>query len=251
MKFGYQLSSAAPYLQTEKDLWESLRKLSRMGYQTVQLQGASYSIPNAVIDDAMNHYGLRCVAMQEDFPIGFHDEPTRAIQRAVDCGCRYLTFAKWPGIISCDAELEDYAEKIAGVQEQAEKAGLTLCFHPIGPDFQPIGGVPIYEMLLGLLPGVQLTFCVSGSFGSGLSVDEILGRFAGRVDLVHFKDFRTLPDGNRQLVPLGEGETDWSPIAAACQAAGVKYIFAEQEQWDRDAFDCAAASYNYLSTLKF
>lgn len=32
MKFGYQLSSISPYLQTEDDLWDSLHKIAPIGY---------------------------------------------------------------------------------------------------------------------------------------------------------------------------------------------------------------------------
>ncbi len=31
--------------------------------------------------------------------------------------------------------------------------------------------------------------------------------------------------------------------------SGVKYIFAEQERWDRDTFDCAAASFRHLQSM--
>ena len=77
----------------------------------------------------------------------------------------------------------------------------------------------------------------------------MLEKFAGRVDLVHFKDWVPLPDGKRKLVPLGEGSVQWHPITDACQTAGVQYIFAEQKRWDRDPFDCAAASFRHLALL--
>lgn len=48
MEFGYQLSSVTPYLQTEGELRDSLRKIAAIGYECVQLQGASYSIPDSV-----------------------------------------------------------------------------------------------------------------------------------------------------------------------------------------------------------
>lgn len=46
MKFGYQLSSITPYLQTEDDLRDSLHKIAAIGYTEVQLQGVSYTIPD-------------------------------------------------------------------------------------------------------------------------------------------------------------------------------------------------------------
>lgn len=228
-----------------------LQKVASIGYEFVQLQGASYEIPDPVIAAALRDNGLECVALQEDFPVGFRQEPERAIERAAACGCRYLSFAKWPGFLTSIEEIEKYAESLLSVQKQAREAGLTVSFHPIGPDFQALEGIPVYERLLSSLPPeTQLTFCVSSSFGSGVTPYQVLEKFSGRVDLVHFKERVLLPDGRAQLKPLGEGETDWASLAAACKKAGTAYIFAEQEQWDRDAFDCAAASCRYLSALE-
>ena len=251
MKFGYQLSSITPYLQTEDDLWASLHKIAAIGYTEVQLQGVPYIIPDNAVVSALRESGLSCIAMQEDFPVGFEDQPQRAIERAQACGCRYLSFAKWPGLLTSEEELNRYAEALVPVCELAERSGLIFSFHPIGSDFMPLEVVPVYERLMERLPdSVQLTFCVSSCFGTGVEPADVLEKFKERVELVHFKDVTLQPDGPH-LVPLGEGDTDWSPIAAACKQAGVKYIFAEQERWDRDAFDCAAASYRYLQNLDF
>lgn len=251
MKFGYQLSSITPYLQTEEDLRESLRKIAAIGYTEVQLQGVPYTIPDNAVASALRESGLSCIAMQEDFPVGFGDQPRQAVERALACGCKYLSFAKWPGLLTSLEELDSYAEALYPVCKLAESSGLALSFHPIGPDFMPLDGVPTYERLMERLPdSVQLTFCVSSCFGTGVEPADVLEKFAGRVDLVHFKDASLQPDGPH-LVPLGEGNTDWAPIAAACEQAGVRYIYAEQERWDRDAFDCAAASFRYLQGLDF
>lgn len=51
------------------------------------------------------------------------------------------------------------------------------------------------------------------------------------------------------LTPLGEGSHNWQPIAAACESSGVKWVFAEQEQWDRDAFECSTVSFCYLNKV--
>lgn len=94
---------------------------------------------------------------------------------------------------------------------------MTLNFHPIGPDFKLLDGVPVYERLMSLLPReVQLTFCVSSCFGSGVDPYAVLDKYSGRVDLIHFKDHKTLPNNRVQLMPLGEGETDWTPLGPAC-----------------------------------
>lgn len=143
------------------------------------------------------------------------------------------------------------ARKLGEVHTLAKAKGIVLSFHPRRWDFRPLEGTPIYKRMLALLPGdAQLTYSVYSSLGAGSTPEEILQTYAGRVDLVHFKDRRKMSGNRDMLVPLGEGEVDWEPIAAACRKAGVKYIFTEQERWTRDPFDCAAASFRCLERLK-
>ena len=248
MKIGFQLSSITPYLQDENNLRVALGKTAAIGYKTIQLQSVSYSIEDEVIADTLRQNELECVALQQDYPFCVPAE--RVIERAVACGCKYFTFALWPVKIDSLADLERIAEEFAKINEKAQEADLILSFHPIGPDFAPLGGVPRYERLLAMLPeNVQLTLCAASCAGTGITPCEVLEKFAGRVDLVHFKDWVRLPDGKRKLVPLGEGSAQWRPITDACQTVGVQYIFAEQERWDRDPFDCAAASFRHLALL--
>ena len=249
-EMGYQLSSIAPYLQTETDLRRSMKKIAHLGYRYVQLQSVSMDISDAVIAEALQENGLQCVAVQEDYILGFGDDPDRRIARALACGAAYLVFALIPWDIDTPEKLADFAEQVHVVRKKVQDAGLVFAFHPIGPDYRQIDGVPVYERLMELLgPTVQLTFCVSACFNSAVTWEDVFEKYAGRMDLVHFKDYRTLPDGAKSLMPLGAGEHDWVPILAAAKQAGVRYIFAEQEKWEKDAFDCAAESYVYLKNL--
>lgn len=249
-EFGYQLSSVAPYLTTEAQIRDSLRKIAEIGYRTVQLQGVPDAVDDNVIQSALSDAALDCVALQVDYPDGFGEDPERAVRRALACGCRYLTVAVIPWDVDSVEKLNAFAVRLNHIYEIVKKAGLIFAFHPIGPDFRLMDGVPVYERLMRQMPAdMQLTFCVHSVLGSTVTYEEVLERYKGRVDLVHFKDSVVLDNGGTQLVPLGEGQLDWKPVARACEAAGVKWIFAEQERWARDAFDCAKASFAYLISL--
>lgn len=249
-EWGYQLSSITPYLADEEQMRASFQKIAEIGYRNVQLQGAPDDMDDSVIWEALDDAGLDCIALQVDYPDGFGADPERYIRRAVTCGCRYLTVAVIPWDIDTVEKLSAFAEKLKEICERVTKAGLIFAFHPIGPDFRLMDGVPVYERLMQQMPGeMQLTFCVHSVFGSTVTYGEVLEKYKGRVDLVHFKDSILLEDGKAQLMPLGEGRQDWKPVTEACEKAGVRWIFAEQERWNRDAFDCAKASWDYLQTL--
>ncbi|MDD4772651.1 MAG: TIM barrel protein [Eubacteriales bacterium] len=253
---GFQLSSITPYLDTEEKIKASFEKIARIGYAYLQLQGVPSAIKSSFIAGELKKNGLVCVASQEDYPFGFGENPAAAIERAVICGCKYIAFALIPREADNTDELRAFAERIAEIGEEVERAGLVFSFHPIGSDYREMDGIPVYERLLALLPQLHLTFCVQAALGNNSDnkytesqIESIFRRYGGKTELVHFKDNITLPDGTCQLMPLGEGSHDWRPYYRMCTEYKTEYIFAEQERWTRDAFDCARASYDYLTAL--
>jgi sugar phosphate isomerase/epimerase len=250
IKMGFQLSSVTKYLDTPENLHKSFAKLAKIGYRYVQIQGIPTDIQDNFIMETLTATGLTCVATQEDYPFGFGENPDRGIARAVQCGAKYLCCALIPRDVDSLLKLEQFAIKLSEIAEKVQSAGLIFTFHPIGGDYRNLDGRPVYERLLEMLPKTtQLTFCVNAALNAGIKPITVFEKFAGRIDLVHFKDDALMPEGNRHLMPLGQGSHDWKPILRDCKEANVKYVFAEQERWLKDAFDCAKDSFEYLKTL--
>ena len=250
VSMGFQLSSVAPYLDTTERVLKSFLKLAEIGYRDVQLQGVPSEIPDDVTAGALKTAGLNCIATQEDYPFGFGDNPERAIARAVRCGAQYLCCALIPREVDTVDKLQQFAGKLSVIAKKVQAAGLIFTFHPITPDYRDMDGQPVYERLMAMLPAdTQLTFCVNAAYSAGIDPISVFEKYAGRMDLVHFKDDAPLPDGSKHLMPLGQGIHDWAPILQACNQAGVKHVFAEQERWLKDAFDSAKDSFDYLKTL--
>ncbi|MBQ6240625.1 MAG: sugar phosphate isomerase/epimerase [Firmicutes bacterium] len=244
---GYQISSIRAYLDTEEHFHDSVVKLAAMGYTRIQLQWASPDLSNDFIAKELKDNGIECVGTQDPYLEGFGPYLQNTLDRTLATGSRYMVFSKIPPEWNNPADLKALAKEMTEVNRIARSYGLILGFHPNDYNYKDrIDGVPTYEYLLNLLPDdVQLNYCIHASFRSGVEYEEVLRKFAGRVDLVHFKDSKILPDGTRHLMPLSEGEHDWVPIAQACQQAGVKYIFTEQEKWLKDPFESAKIALDY------
>jgi len=250
IQMGFQLSSIAPYLDTQKNLRDSFYRLAGIGYRYVQLQSVPFDIQDNIIAEILSETKLNCVATQEDYPFGFGENPERGISRAVAVGAKYLCCALIPRDVDSIGKLEKFAENLSTIAKKAQAAGLIFTFHPIGWDFRKMDGRPVYERLMEMLPeNTQLTFCVNSAFNSETDPIEVFKKYAGRIDTVHFKDDAPTPDGGKHLMPLGQGTHDWTPVLSACIEANVKYIFVEQERWLKDAFDCAKDSYKYLKEI--
>jgi len=222
---GYQLSSITPYLDTLDNLRRAFKKIANMGYKYVQLQGASLDIPDSEIRKALDGNELICVATQEDYILGFGDDPDRYIRRAVTVGAKCLAFALMPFDISTPEELEEFAQKILVIKDKVNCAGLDFAFHPIGPDYRIMEGIPVYERLMSLLPeDTQLVLCVQSTFGGPVHYKDVLKKFAGRIRYVHFKDGILLPENASQLMSFGDVEDDWVQIYETDIPAGVNNL---------------------------
>ena len=47
-------------------------------------------------------------------------------------------------------------------------------------------------------------------------------------------------------MPVGQGDTDWTPVVQACLETGIPWAFVEQERWQKDAFVCMAESFDWM-----
>ena len=134
--------------------------------------------------------------------------------------------------------------------------GMTLAFHPRAREWAPADtaepGLSCTELLLEHTPqNVTLGLDLYHSGKAGLAPDALLRRWAGRVEFVHFKDYCVAPDGSETLVPVGQGVTDWSAAVDACRETGVRWAFAEQERWEKDAFLCMRESLDAMRAWGF
>ena len=68
-KIGMQISSIEKYLQTPKDVFESFRKISDIGYQSVQIQWISPDVPIIDVYNALTEAKLNCIGTQDYYDV--------------------------------------------------------------------------------------------------------------------------------------------------------------------------------------
>lgn len=142
-------------------------------------------------------------------------------------------------------ELSGHAQRLAG-------QGIALGYHNHHWDVQPKedGRTPL-DLLFGAV-GSPLRWQVDVAWLVRGGVDPLawLQRHAGRVTAAHAKDMapagqKTDEDG---WTDLGTGTLDWPRLAAACQAAGARWLVAEHDN-PNDGAGFARNAYPYLSKL--
>jgi len=247
-KLGIQISSVRKYLQTPEDVLESFRKVSKIGYKTIQIQWISPSVPVSFIDDALKETQLDCIGTQD-----YYDEVIGNLDEIIKMNNlwdgKYICVSGIPeryhsyeGCMSFTAELDQVTKRLAS-------SGKILTFHPRCQDFMQFNGHNSVELLLeNTSNDFQIVLDVYHIINAGLNPIDWVHKFKGRMDIIHFKDKIITSEGKEVLVPVGQGSTSWKDIFRACEQTGIKYAFAEQESWLKDPFECLEDSYKFITS---
>lgn len=245
MRTGLQISSLKKYIQTPADFASTLRRVREMGYRDVQLQWTGEAVTCEFIAEQLERNGMTCWGTQDyyDAVMGRMDYEIRAGRLYHS---KYICLSGIPERFMSEEGVLAMAAEMRGTGARLADEGYILTFHPRYHEYARFGsGETAAERLLDNAPDLQLTLDAYHSAMAGVDSAALMRKYAGRVDMVHLKDAAALtPDA--PLTPIGAGAIDFKPVFDTCETAGVKVVFAEQERWQRDPFECMKQSLEYM-----
>ena len=144
--------------------------------------------------------------------------------------------------------------------EQVKKAGLQLCYHNHGFEFEPLadGRRPLDVLMGAVKPElVKLELDVFWVSLTGADPVALIQQYSGRIPLLHLKDkAKGAPPETQEskvapttFTPVGAGAVDFPAVLKAAAAAGVEHYFVEQDHTQGDPIAALRQSYQYLRTL--
>ena len=71
-------------------------------------------------------------------------------------------------------------------------------------------------------------------------------KMAGRMPLLHLKDYGVGPDGKPHFAEIGNGNLDWPAIISTAEASGTEWFIVEQDVCPGDPFESLAQSFRYI-----
>jgi len=227
---------------TDKDLIGTLKKVAAMGYKAVEFAGF-FGNPSSEVRKALADLGLKAPSAH----IGYNfNEPDKAeaelaehIAYAKEVGLEYVV-TPWAPFSAepTEEEFQRFVTAIRKASQQVKAAGLKYGYHNHDFEFKKVGGDTIMDRLLSEVPAEDLVaeFDLGWVQVAGQSPAEYVKRYAGRVPLVHFKDFKE----GRQDTEIGKGAVDFDSVLKVADEAGIQYIFVEQEQYPSSSLESAA-----------
>lgn len=245
MKTGIQLSSLCPLLTSEEALFDTLKRLGNMGCDLVQLQWIDRRVSIFSIKEGLRRTGIESVSVQDLFQ-AVQAEPDYYLHLNQETGGTWLCVSRIPMEYRSRDGLQAFVGELSQLSRKAEQMGQRLCFHPVRNDFHTVDGIDPVTYLLEEMPDLEIAADLY-HLSRERDMKLWLRQYTGRVCMVHFKD----ADGDNQLVPPGQGVTDWTGIQALCSQIGVEYAFVEQEQWQGDPFLAMNDGLDWLNRQSF
>lgn len=241
MVIGAQLFTLHDFTKTLDGLASCLDRVAEIGYRTVQVSGTCDYEPQWLADQ-LHRTGLRCVLTHTNAD-RIATNPDGVIAAHNVFACDNIGLGYFPFDTASPAEFE---AKFGGSIRAIAASDKQFCYHNHDMELRQIDGEPILALLARQYTPRELcvtmdTYWVQAGGGDPA---QWLRKLAGRVPCVHLKDMGY----GRKMLPVGEGNMNFSLILNAAEDAGTRYLLVEQDDCNgEDPFDCLRRSYQYLT----
>ena len=248
-RIGAQLYTLRDFCQNAEDFDKSMKKISEMGYKTIQASAIG-PMSGETVKEICDKYGLEVVCTHRPFDNYENKlEDDVAYHKAMNCeiaglGCMPFEYIEneWTR-----ESLTELIGRMNKVSDELAKHGITFAYHNHAFEFEKFDGKYIMDYFLEE-GNFSFIFDVYWLTYSGIDPVDFITKMGKRAICIHFKDIEA---DKETMTEVGQGITDWDAVIKACAESGAKYALVEQDTCQRDPFESMQMSYDYLSQKEF
>ncbi|HEY3297144.1 MAG TPA: sugar phosphate isomerase/epimerase [Armatimonadota bacterium] len=226
-----------------KDFPGLLKRVAEIGYKGVETAGLHGHDPKE-IGKIVKDLGMEVCSSHAAFPTDENIEQIVDTEKAVGntVVIAQTDMKKLTSIDECKAE----ASKYARAAELLKARGMTFGVHNHWWEFNDLGGICPYDILLGEVPAMFSELDVYWSTYAKLNSPELVSKYKSRIPFLHLKD-GMLEEGGA-MTALGEGKVPITEIVQAADPNTLKWLVVELDRCDTDVFEAVKKSYAYLTS---
>lgn len=243
---GAQLYTIRQYIQTEKDIERSMKRIAEIGYKIVQISAIGKIAPER-LREICDENGLKIVLTHTNADRILFD--TEAVIKEHDImGCDYIGIGSMPEKYRMPDWIDMFGEDYREPARKIAAAGKLFMYHNHDFEFAKIGGKNMLEHLMEQFTAEEMGFTLDTFWvqAGGADVCQWIANLSGRLPTVHLKDM-AISGRERKMAPIGEGNLNWPAIFAAFEKAGTKYMLVEQDTCEGSPFAALKSSYDFLA----
>lgn len=265
----------------EMGLYDGLKKMKDIGFSYIELSQIPMTPENvAEIKRACEDFDIKIAAMSaalEDMGMGgenLTDDFEKIVDDCKTLNCNYLRVGMLPFQLMGNMEkILEFSKKMDKMAERLAEHGIHLYYHNHHVEFEKIDGEFMLYIIRDTAQKIGFELDVHWVHRGGVHPPKVIRDFAGKVGLIHLKDYRiakfdpailnymkegdfkTFMDkfANRvEFAEVGEGSLDFKEIIEAGIEAGAEYFLIEQDDtYGRDPFESLEISRDNLVKLGY
>ena len=255
-KIGAQFYTLRDHTQTIEDFDATCKRISEMGYKTVQISGTPLGAKE--MREVLDKYGLVALTSHRS-PVDFIERIDEVIEYNKTLGCTLCGMGEMPlEARYTEEDLDKFINDMKGICEKLKANGLKFGYHNHAFEFKKRNGRFVIDRLIEETDPEIFNFIVDVywlQYG-GVNPQEFIEKLGKRAIAIHFKDYSVDYVDKKTVVSMkevGYGNLDWDKIIEACDKAGSLWAFVEHDYgWTTDdPFDSLEMSYKFLETKGF
>ena len=255
----------------KEDFEGTLAKVAEMGYEYVEFAGY-YGKTAEEILAVLEKYGLKCISVHQKLD-WFDEDPIGKINYLKAFGCKYVVVPYHSADLL--AGTPEWDNTVALFNKYATlfgQHGMVLGYHNHDFEYRVYEGKYLLDYITECVPAglivPELDTCWV-NYG-GAPVTEEIAKYAGRLPIIHLKDFvctkrggsvyeliatdgsvsgkRSRAEDGFEYRPVGSGMQNIGEILTAAEAAGTETVIVEQDSvyGDMTELEAAELSRKYL-----
>ena len=249
-----QLYCFRAFLQSERGIADTFRRLRAAGYETVQLTAAlPADLTSGNLLKLLADSGLKAVSSHES-GAAIVNETSRIVEKMQELGIHHLAYPAPHVSPTGVGEVIDLAEKLNTAAEEFKRNGITLAYHNHAIEFHRFEGELMLDLIYKHAPALQGEIDTHWIQRGGGNPVSWIRRLANRMDVIHLKDYGVdtsditkIWSNAPVMKPIGDGSLEWDKIIPAAESCGVKLFVVEHDANVLDPFDSFTRSFAFLS----
>jgi sugar phosphate isomerase/epimerase len=282
---GVQMSTIAPAKMPKFDAYESMARLADIGYKCIEISQVPMTDENVkgfrrAIDELGFHVAATSALtaanpMLPGCDMSNPDEMKKMIEDAKYLDCDLFRIGSMPmeARFSLQAAM-DFAKQADEYACQLKEHGIDLYYHNHHFEFARHDGKFLMDIIKENTKYLGFELDIHWIYRGGMDPVEFINQYAGRIRLLHLKDYRighmAMPEGvdmstkegmmkayaamNNivEFAEVGEGTLNIPACIEAGLAGGSEYFLVEQDiTYGRDPFECLKTSHDNLVKMGY
>lgn len=274
-KIGIQMSTIKAKVD-ELGVYETMKRCAELGYHCVEISQIAMTPENLLaFQRAQSDFDIQVAAinaMTESRPgmktENLKDDYKKIVADAKALNCDMLRMGSGPIFsIHSKEDVLNYCKTVNQFCDQLKEDGIDYYYHNHAFEFQKFEGKTMLQLLKDE-SRIGFELDIHWIHTGGCDPVTVINDFAGRIRLLHLKDYRIVYPSQDlgelrkvgmnpqyagiQFAEVGEGTLDIKGSIEAGLAGGSEYFLIEQDRtYDRDAFDSLAISRDNLIEMGY